>query len=189
MSVPASISLIRHAEKQLGDEPPLGVLPDGNADPGSLTPRGWQRAGALVGLFVPRADRTSAAVLPTPSHLFACRAGPRSKSRRPLETLVPLSERLGIEVDERFSQDELDELLDAVRGCDGHVLVAWEHKRLPIISTKLVGDGSVVPHLWPDDRFDVVWVFEAVTGAGDLRLRQVPQLLLAGDRPETIGGA
>jgi hypothetical protein len=187
--MPASISLIRHAEKQLGDEPPLGVLPDGNADPGSLTPRGWQRAGALIGLFVPREDRTDAPVLPTPSHLFACRAGPGSKSRRPLETLIPLSERLGIEVDERFAQDELDELVDAIGRSDGHVLVAWERKRLPIISTRLVGDGSVGPRLWPDDRFDVVWVFEPVTGAGDLRLRQVPQLLLAGDRAETIAGA
>jgi hypothetical protein len=186
--MPVSISLIRHAEKQLADEPPLGVLADGNADPGSLTPRGWQRAGALIGLFVPRADRTTAAVLPTPSHLFACRAGPRSKSRRPLETLVPLGERLEIEVDDRFSQDELDGLLHAVRACDGHVLVAWEHKRLPIIAAKLVGDGSVVPRRWPDDRFDVVWVFEPVTGAGDLRLRQVPQLLLAGDRAEPIAG-
>jgi len=32
--MPASISLIRHAEKQLGDGPPYGVSADGRPDPG-----------------------------------------------------------------------------------------------------------------------------------------------------------
>jgi hypothetical protein len=52
--MPASIAFVRHAEKQPGDGPPHGVLVDGTPDPDSLIPRGWQRAGALVGLFVPR---------------------------------------------------------------------------------------------------------------------------------------
>jgi hypothetical protein len=183
--MPASISLIRHAEKQLGDGPPHGVLVDGSHDPESLTPRGWQRAGALVGLFLPRADQLGAAIRPTPTRLFASEVGRRSHSRRPLETLLPLSERLGKPLEEPFLQDELDQLVEALRGCDGDVLVAWEHKRIPLIANRLVGDRSSVPQVWPDDRFDLVWVFEP-NPIGGFQLRQVPQLLLAGDRAEPI---
>jgi hypothetical protein len=182
--LPASISIIRHAEKQLGDASPQGISIDGTADPGSLTPRGWQRSGALISLFV--AGPGSSAPLPTPSRLFASELGPHSHSRRPIETLLPLSERLGVTLDEPFLQDELDQLVAALRACDGHVLVAWEHKRVPLIANQLVGTTSGVPQSWPDDRFDLVWVLEPVTGGPTYRLRQVPQLLLAGDRAEPI---
>jgi broad specificity phosphatase PhoE len=49
---PARIMFIRHAEKPVdgGDD---GVTPKGHADPESLTPRGWQRAGALARFFQP----------------------------------------------------------------------------------------------------------------------------------------
>jgi len=182
--LPVSISIIRHAEKQLGVAPPIGVSIDGTADAESLTPRGWQRAGALISLFVARPG--ASAPLPTPSRLFASELGPHSQSRRPIETLMPLSERLGVALDEPFLQDELDQLVAELRACDGHVLVAWEHKRIPLIANQLVGTAVGVPQVWPDDRFDLVWVFEPVPGGPTYRLRQVPQLLLAGDRAEPI---
>lgn len=181
-----SISLIRHGEKQLGDGPPHGVSVDGILDPQSLTARGWQRAGALVGLFVPRPDQAGHGMLPTPTHLFASELGVHSQSRRPIETLQPMADRLGLPIDEPFLQDDLDGLVQAARGCDGDVLIAWEHKRIPLIANRLVGDASTVPQVWPDDRYDLVWVLEPDPTSGDFRLRQVPQLLLAGDRPEPI---
>jgi hypothetical protein len=184
--MPTSISLIRHAEKQLADQPPFSVSVDGILDPESLTPRGWQRAGALVGLFVLRSDQPSRGMFPTPAHLFASELGPHSQSRRPRETLQPLSERLGLPIDEHFVQDDLDHLVEAILACDGDVLVAWEHKRIPLIANRLVSDASSVPQVWPDDRYDVVWVLEPNPTSGGLRLRQVPQLLLAGDRAELI---
>jgi broad specificity phosphatase PhoE len=184
--MPASVSLIRHAEKQLGDGPPHGVLADGSPDPDSLTPRGWQRAGALVSLFVARPGQAGASSLATPTHLFASEIGPHSHSRRPLETLQPLSDRLGLGLEEPVLQDELDELVRVIRGSDGHVLVAWEHKRIPLIVNQLLGNASTCPQVWPDDRFDLVWVLEPDPVAGGLRLRQVPQLLLAGDRADLI---
>lgn len=184
--MPASISLIRHAEKQLADGPPYGVLVDGTRDPEALTPRGWQRAGALVGLFTPRGTQPGIAAFPTPARLFASEVGPHSHSRRPLETLQPLSDRLGLPLDEPFLQDELDDLVAALLACEGHVLVAWEHKRIPLIANRLVGDAAGVLQVWPDDRFDLVWVFEPDPNGGRLWMRQVPQLLLAGDRAEPI---
>ena len=91
-----------------------------------------------------------------------------------------------MELDELYLQDQLDELVGTIRGADGHVLVAWEHKRIPLIANRLVGDPAIVPQVWPDDRFDLVWVFEPASTLGTFRLRQVPQLLLAGDRAEPI---
>ncbi len=88
--MPTSISLIRHAEKQIGDSLPQGISSDGTPDRSSLTPRGWQRAGALIGLFVARPDG-AVPPFPTPAHLFASEVGPHSQSRRPLETLEPIA--------------------------------------------------------------------------------------------------
>jgi len=189
--LPASISLIRHAEKQIGDQPPQGVTVDGTPNQESLTPRGWQRAGAIVGLFVPRSGHREGdhvgELLPVPTHLFASEIGPHSQSRRPIETLQPLAERLGLTIGEPFLQDELDGLVSAILATDGDVLVAWEHKRIPLIANRLVSDTATVPQIWPDDRYDLVWVLEP---AGDEQpgfgLRQVAQLLLSGDRPDPI---
>ena len=184
--MPTSISIIRHAEKQLADQPPYSVSSEGKLDPESLTTRGWQRAGALIGLFVPRPGDHGARILSTPSHLFASALGPHSQSRRPRETLQPLSDRLGLPINEQFVQDDLDDLVNAILACDGHVVVAWEHKRIPLIANRLIGDASTVPQVWPDERYDLVWVVEPDPSSGRLGLRQLPQLLLAGDRAELI---
>lgn len=40
------------------------------------------------------------------------------------------------------------------------------------------------PQAWPDDRFDLVWVFEREDE--DWRFSQVPQLLLSGDSAKVI---
>jgi hypothetical protein len=42
-----------------------------------------------------------------------------------------------------------------------------------------------VPSAWPDDRFDVVWVFEHVV-QDSYRFTQVPQLVLDGDSSQPI---
>jgi hypothetical protein len=186
-TLPRSISLIRHAEKQIGDPLPQGVNLDGVPDPQSLTPLGWQRAGAIVGLFVPPEGSRADPVVPRPTHLFASEIGLHSQSRRPIETLQPLAGRLGLAIGEPYRQDELDGLVHALLECDGDVLVAWEHKRIPLIAGRLVADPATVPQTWPDDRYDLVWVLEpSEARQPGFRLRQVPQLLLAGDRAEPI---
>ena len=187
--MPSIVMLLRHAEKPLSDGPPHGVTVDGALDPESLTPRGWQRAGALVGLFVPDSPDGRSSRLPTPTHLFASQIGPHSSSARPRETLLPLSERLGLAVDSRFSKEDLAGLVQAVEATDGIVLIAWEHHLIPSLATMLVGAASRVPQVWPDDRYDMVWVVEDPGTAGTRRLREVAEMLLAGDQPSPIGSA
>ncbi len=182
-----TVTILRHAEKQLGDLAPFSVGPDGNRDPESLSVRGWQRAGALVGLFVPRAEPAAAPILPTPTHLFASRVGEdASQSQRPRQTLEPLCERLGIAIDGRFLKAQIGELVAAVRSTKGVVVVAWEHKMIPLFATTLGGEGVSIPSVWPDDRYDMLWIFEPDRSGARYRFRQVPQMLLAGDRDRPI---
>ena len=184
--MPPLVMLLRHAEKPFGEGPPHGVTVDGTLDAESLTPRGWQRAGALVGLFVGNPSDGRGPRLPTPTCLFASQIGPQSSSQRPRETLVPLSERLGLGVDSRFPKEQVALLVRAVQALDGVVLIAWEHHLIPSLATQLMGDASSVPQIWPDERYDVVWVIEAAGPRGGRAFRQVPQLLLAGDQPGPI---
>ena len=187
--MPSMVMLLRHAEKPLGDGPPHGVTIDGVMDPESLTPRGWQRAGALVGLFVPDRSGSGAPTLPTPTHLFASQIGGSEHSQRTRETLLPLSDRIGLVVDSRFPKEAVGELVRAVRTIDGMVLIAWEHHLIPSIANLLAQDAWRVPQIWPDDRYDLVWVFESTGEGGGTGFREVPEMLLAGDRPTPIGTA
>jgi len=56
------------------------------------------------------------------------------------------------------------------------VLVAWEHKHIPIIAAAL---GAQTPSVWPDDRFDMLWILTPRRGA--YHFAQIDQPLLGGD--------
>ena len=180
------VMLIRHAEKPLGEAPPHGVTADGVVDRGSLTPRGWQRAGALVGFFVGAGTDPGSSGLPVPSRLFASQVEPQSASRRSLQTLQPLAERLGLEVDTGFLQEEILQLAQAISATADVALVSWEHYLIPPLASALIGERSLVPQVWPDDRFDVVWVFERDDTGTGFGFRQVSEQLLAGDAAAPI---
>lgn len=179
------VMLIRHAEKPLGDGPPFGVTEQGVVDRESLTPRGWQRAGALVRFFAADSG-PEASGLAVPTHLFASRVGPQSSSRRPLETLQPLASRLGLTIDDTILKADIARLAAAVLATDGVALVSWEHHLIPSLATALTGQADLAPSIWPDDRFDLVWIFERSVGGSSFRFRQVNQGLLAGDSSEPI---
>jgi len=51
----------------------------------------------------------------------------------------------------------------------------------------LAEDTSRVPQIWPDHRYDLVWVFTSSGQGGGMEFREVPQMLLAGDQPTPIG--
>jgi broad specificity phosphatase PhoE len=174
--VAQTLYLISHAEKPTGDSKPHGSNDRGEPDKHSLTPLGWARARALVGLF--SSGQRGIAV---PQHLFASR---RDGSRRPLETITPLAEKLGLPVDSTIAADDVAAAAEAITRTPGTTLMAWEHHAIPAIAAAL-GDAQPAPRAkWPGGRFDVIWVFNRA-GTG-WRFSQVPELLLDGDRPTVI---
>ena len=183
------IMVIRHAEKPRdGDS---GVDDLGEMSKHDLTVRGWQRAGALACLFAPTQGLLQDARLARPGFLFASAASgdasidDASRSPRPKETIKPLAQKLQLEIDLRFSKGQEQEVARAAQACDGVVLIAWQHEAIHSIANAILGDG-ISPQNWPDNRFDVVYVFTLDTSTGMYGFDQVTQCLLAGDSTEKI---
>ncbi len=178
---PQQILVIRHAEKPALIGKPYGIDRDGEPHPHSLIVRGWQRAGALVPFFCdsrsPSVQRPTAVYSP-PSH------GTQGDHGRPFETIVAVAEGLHVEPETRFTLEEETALVRYILASSGVALIAWEHKRIPLIANAILGNASA-PQAWPDDCFDVVWIFDRQPD-GSYAFSQQPQLLLAGDRSEPI---
>jgi|SRR5580700_471407 hypothetical protein len=179
---PTKIVMVRHAEKQPEDPPgppPYGVDEDGSANKHSLSVRGWQRAGALVPLFC---DAPREGPIERPDFIYASAvdtspsADNDGKSLRPQETVAPLALRLGLTVNTPYVVGQEAELAAEIESRSGIVLVAWEHKHIPLIAAAL---GAKTPSVWPDDRFDMLWMLTRRGDAYDLR--QLDQSLLGGD--------
>jgi broad specificity phosphatase PhoE len=177
------IMLIRHAEKPNRDG---GVMPDGTANPDALTARGWQRADALVQLFVPQDGHFTNPELATPQTIFASGIAHHSKSLRPQQTVTPLAAKLGFSINTSFAKGNESGLAQAAKTNGGIVLIAWEHEAIPEIAELVVGSNQGIPQHWPGDRFDLVWVFDRTNGDEQWTFTQVPQRLLPGDSSDTI---
>ncbi|MGH6837866.1 MAG: histidine phosphatase family protein [Methylocella sp.] len=178
------IMLIRHAERPSADKSIRGVTEAGVKNKEELTVRGWQRAGALVRFFSPRDNRFVHPALDRPEILFACKAGPSAPSLRPQHSLSPLAELLEVELNRDYYEGQEKELVQEAIAAQGTVLIAWKHKNMHVIANTILGNNTSAPQYWPLDRFDLVWVFDARDGTWNFT--QVPQLLLAGDRPDVI---
>jgi len=177
------IMVIRHGEKPSLDGSVLGVDVAGSPNPDELSVRGWQRAGALVRFFAP-ADGPQRPGIQSPEFLFATGLSQHVTSVRAAHTLAPLADFLGKPVSTRFAKGEEEQLAAAIGALSGVVLVALEHKGICPLANFLLGSNNRTPQLWPDDRFDLVWVFES--DEEGWHFSQVPQLLLAGDSAEPI---
>lgn len=180
----SKIMLIRHAEKPPDDDahrpaycgdssgppPPYGVMENGSQSWHSLSVRGWQRAGALVNFFAFPTNRAIA----IPERLFACDA--RGESLRPQETLRPLARQLDLSIDLSCTVDGEAALAEILEALDTVVLVAWEHKHIPLIAKRIL---PTTPTSWPNERFDVIWVLDGDNG--NFSFTEVNQSLLDGD--------
>ncbi len=182
---PRQIVLIRHAEKPAARA--VGINVAGAASGRCLTPRGWQRAGALAMLLAP-AVGVPRAPLTRPDRLYSpeYENDDRTVNHRTYETILPLGERLGLGIESPHREGHEAKLARHILGRDGGTsLVCWEHTLLHAIASELpLADGSAaVPAAWPGDRFDLVWLFELAAAVPEPRytFSQVPQLLLAGD--------
>ncbi|WP_345465902.1 hypothetical protein [Deinococcus carri] len=97
-SFPQTITVIRHGEKPTGAKDSAnGVNERGEARSDSLTPRGWQRAGALTALLGAEQVR---APFTRPTVLYTCgyHGDPEGQHHRPRETITPLSRKLGLDI-------------------------------------------------------------------------------------------
>jgi hypothetical protein len=160
---PATILLIRHAEK-----PAEGI---------DLAPAGFERAKLLPQLFG-GAGAAAPHNLPRPDFLFATHVS--KNSNRPVETITPLSQALGLPISHEIADKDFatlaKELLSG-KYAGKVVLVAWHHGSLPGFARAL---GATPPYdPWPDTQFDRVWRIDYV--GGKAMLVDVPQELLAGD--------
>jgi hypothetical protein len=193
---PAVIYIIRHGEKP--PDPPsgaaaataaatsFGVDADGNQNEHSLTPRGWQRSGALAVLFDPSLAASEAG-LQRPGSLFSPSYGDPSKTakHRTLQTIEALAERVGISIESPFQEGQESDLgTSVVANTSGVVLICWEHHHIPAITDALpLVSGVTIPASWPDDRFDLIWAFTLTTATDSpaYAFAQIPEQLLAGD--------
>jgi phosphohistidine phosphatase SixA len=153
---PAEVLLIRHAE-----EPEKG--PD-------LSPRGQERAKALVKLFNGR--------FPKPTAIYATASS--KASSRPVETVQPLAEILRLKVNERYAEVKYKTMADAIladhSATGQHVLVCWHHGTLPELAEAL---GVEKAPKWPETRYDGLWVIRYNTGKAVLT--EEGEKLLDGD--------
>jgi hypothetical protein len=166
-SMPAQVIMIRHAEKPS----------DGGK---GLSDLGWQRARALPSMFN---DRAEFKVFGSPAALYAMKPGKGSHSVRPMQTLQFVSEAFQMPVLADYRRYETDDLVAEIknnRDLDGKMIViCWEHHQLTDIAFAL--GISPVP-IYPDDRFDRVWManFDPVSGRL-LSYRELGENLLPGD--------
>jgi hypothetical protein len=173
----ASVYLIRHAEKpEPGQQ---GVSVAGEPDDAGLTVRGWQRAGALVGLFAIADGASCHPLLARPRRLVA--AVDAGRSHRPEDTLLPLAQCLGMEVQPLASNGDPLVAAQALWACGEDVLVCWRRRELPALARALLPAIDGLPTGWDKDCFDLIWVVQPTS------FTVVPQRLLAGDRGRMSG--
>ena len=170
------IIVIRHAQKPTRKPKHVGVRDDGTADPESLTVRGWQHAGALAAVFARPGSAAGDAFVARPDVIFAAGArktkaridGKRvavgSHSRRPLQTVTPLAAALGLVPVTTHTKGEEQALVADALARPGIVLICWQHQNIAAIGNLIVGNDTTVPQSWPQDRYDLVYVFDR---AGD----------------------
>ena len=186
MSQPRKIMLIRHAERPAKVGSPYGATIDGHTDVNSLSAPGWQRAGALATFFAPTHGPLQDDDLATPQFLFASKVGHLSPSKREQETLTPLSGVLGLDISAEHQKHDHAPMVKRVLACDGVVLICWDHKALAAVANEILGDDTTAPQKWKRKRFDLVWVFDWNASTETYDFKQIPQLLLSGDRKKLM---
>lgn len=180
------IMLIRHAEKPAKDGAPYGITAKGERSKESLEVRGWQRAGALANLLTSTNGRPQHPALAKPQFLFASRPLRRRGSRRPVETVTPLAQKLAVRINSGFQRAEVESMVEAAVLCKGVVLICWQREYIPEIASLILGNDRTAPATWPDDCYDIIWVFDLLPSRTKYSFKQVPQKLLAGDLTSPI---
>ncbi|MGD7070483.1 phosphoglycerate mutase family protein [Acetobacter sp. AAB5] len=152
--VSSNIILIRHAKKPEEYLHETGLDRDGQDDPYSLSLEGWRQAKELAALFVSR-DR----MLPLPDRIFASAFRPGGgHSRRPEQTVLPLSEILQCPIDLTWALHEETEFGSVLANLKGTSLVCWQHQGLAALAKAIVLPEKFSISLdWPPERYNMIW--------------------------------
>ena len=132
------ILVLRHAEKT-GD--PMDI---------DLSPAGAIRAQKLAD-YIP-------ATFGTPQILIGTALSKHSD--RPVETLTPLSQRMGLSIESYFGNEEWAELAHDLmvnpRYVGALIVVCWHHGTIPALMQSLGVSTGSIPNPWPDDVFNLI---------------------------------
>jgi len=187
--------IIRHAEKPNENLPGPGLTEEGEPDDHSLVVRGWQRAGSWTALFGAGLGGND---YPQPHMIYAVdpnqendQAGTdQLPSKRPFETVKPLSDRLHLDTITKWSLGQETELVAEITALTGVVLLCWEHKHIVDFILPQLVHGQTLPGLpskWNKERFDVVLRFDRQTAGAPWSFRQLFPRLLSGDSDVPLG--
>lgn len=169
---PDRIIVIRHARKPTHKPKQTGIRQDGTSDPESLTVRGWQHAGALAAIFAGPEPGGADGFTARPDIIFAAGAEKKkvriggkevkvgSHSRRPIQTVTPLAAALKLAPVTTHTKGEERALVDDVLSRSGTVLVCWQHQNIAAIGNLIVGNDTTVPQSWPENRYDLLYLFD-----------------------------
>lgn len=131
------IMIIRHGEK----------VNDKETD---LSAKGKARAYCLSEAFGTNGKFT------TPLKIYAQSPSEKKQSTRPRDTVQPLADALGIEVDLSYTSGQVKKLAKDVEGSnDEVVLISWSNDNIPDIAEKF---GITSPPDWDSDTFDEIWM-------------------------------
>jgi hypothetical protein len=162
-ATPAQVLLIRHAEKP-------------KSGPG-LSKAGLERAAAFVPFFtidpLPGVNQ--------PVAIFAQTSSKNHKSTRPVQTVAPLSNALGIPLFARYTWGSYESMVSDIMSdsdYDGKtVLICWEHSRLGDIAAAF---GVSPKPTYPSGVYDRLWVID-IDGNKEASFHDLPQQLMYGD--------
>lgn len=163
-----TVLIVRHAEK-----PDVGR---------ELNARGEQRAAAYADYFTPlKLDGQTL----TPQRLIA--TADSAESIRPRQTLIPLSLRLQLPIEQPCANSKVDKLVSLLREKNQAktLLIAWHHGHINKLIAAFGGDGPVLIGMpkWPVDVYDwlIVLRFDDNGKLIDSRSQKIQEQLLPGD--------
>lgn len=173
---------IRHGEKPGENGPPHGINHNGEHDAHSLSVRGWTRAGALAGLLA-RGPSVLHPTIVAPQRIVATKSTSEYRSKREVDTVTPLAQRLALKVDEDYGHDQGQALAQSILQTPQPTLVAWHHgSMVELLSHFPISNASNIPKHWPEERFDLIWVLSRKPEDQEYQFTIVNQGLLEGDR-------
>jgi len=131
------VYLIRHGEK-LNDKVT------------NLSLKGEARASCLINIF------GNNGTLPSPNKIYAQNPTEKKQSTRPKDTVIPLSDHLGLQLDLSYTSGKVKKLASDIMTIPNEVvLVSWSNDKIPEIAEQL---GIANPPDWDSKVFDDIWV-------------------------------